>query len=93
MVRPYAQYMGIAIVGIGVFGLLLGEQSLLGLVNIDVVEDIVHLMTGGLMVYVGYASRDLSTVKAVVGRVGIAYLLVGVLGFIAPNQGLLRISS
>lgn len=85
MVRPYAQYMGIAIVGIGVLGLLLGEQSLLGLVNIDVMEDIVHLLTGGVMAYVGYTSRDLNTVKVVVGSIGIAYLLVGVLGFVVPT--------
>jgi hypothetical protein len=85
MARQYAQYMGIAIVGIGVLGLLLGEQSLLGLINIDVVEDIVHLLTGGVMAYIGYANRDIGTVKTVVGGVGVAYLLVGVLGFIAPN--------
>lgn len=85
MARPYAQYMGIAIILIGVLGLLLGEQSLLGLVNIDVVEDLVHLLTGGLMAYVGYTSRDLGPVKTVVGGVGAAYLLVGVLGFITPT--------
>ena len=85
MVRQYAQYMGIAIVGIGVLGLLLGEQSLLQLVNIDIVEDIVHLLTGGVMAYVGYANRDLEVVKAVVGGVGVMYLLVGVVGFITPT--------
>lgn len=47
MVRQYAKYMGIAIVLIGVVGLLLGEQSLLGVLNIDLGEDIVHLATGG----------------------------------------------
>ncbi|MBA2252648.1 MAG: hypothetical protein H0W13_08095 [Nitrospirales bacterium] len=85
MARQYAQYMGIAIIGIGVLGLLLGEQSLLGLVNIDVMEDIVHLLTGGLMAYVGYAHRDLGVVKNVVGGVGVLYLLVGALGFVAPT--------
>lgn len=85
MTRPYAKYMGVAIVLIGVLGLLLGEQSLLGLVNIDAGEDLVHLLTGGLMVYVGYAHRDLGVVKGVVGAVGVAYLLVGALGFVAPT--------
>lgn len=85
MLQAYAQYMGIAIIVIGVVGLLLGERSLLNLVNIDIVEDMVHLLTGGLMAYVGFASRDVDVVKSVVGGIGVAYLLVGVLGFIAPT--------
>ena len=85
MVRTYAQYMGLAILGIGVVGLLAGEQPLLQLVNIDAVEDLVHLLTGGAMAYVGYASRDIELVKKVVGSVGLAYLVVGLLGFITPT--------
>jgi hypothetical protein len=78
MLRPYAQFMGIAIALIGVLGLILGERSLFGLVNIDLVEDMVHLVTGGLVAYIGYANRDLASVRAVVGGVSVAYLLVGV---------------
>lgn len=85
MLRQYAQYMGSAIIGIGVLGLLLGEQSLLGLVNIDVVEDFVHLLTGGLMAYVGFTQRDIGPVRTTVGSVGVMYLLVGVLGFLTPT--------
>jgi hypothetical protein len=48
-------------------------------------EDIVHLLTGGLMAYAGFASRDVASVKTVVGGVGVAYLLVGLLGFITPT--------
>ena len=89
MVRTYAQYMGLAIFGIGVVGLLAGEQPLLQLVNIDAVEDLVHLLTGGAMAYVGYASRDVELVNRVVGGVGVAYLVVGLLGFITPTLFLL----
>ena len=89
MVRTYAQYMGLAIFGIGVVGLLAGEQPLLQLVNIDAVEDLIHLLTGGAMAYVGYASRDIELVNRVVGGVGVAYLVVGLLGFITPTLFLL----
>ena len=85
MVRQYAKYMGIAIVLIGVVGLLLGEQSLLGLLNIDLGEDIVHLATGGLMAYAGFQMRDSAAVRSVVGGLGIVYLLVVVLGVISPT--------
>lgn len=85
MVREYAKYMGIAIVLIGVLGVFLGDQSLMNLVNIDIVEDFVHLLTGGLMAYAGFASRDADTVRTTVGGIGILYLMVGLIGFFAPT--------
>ena len=85
MVRQYAQVVGVVVILIGVVGLLLGEQALLGLVNIDVVEDVVHLATGGLLAYVGFAQRDIRLVRSVVGGLGVVYLLVGALSFIAPT--------
>ena len=69
---------------IGVVGLIAGEEPLLGLVNIDIVEDLVHLLTGGLLAYVGFGQRDVGLARSVVGGLGVIYLLVGILGFIAP---------
>ncbi len=69
---------------IGVVGLLLGERSLLGVLNIDLLEDITHLVTGGLLAYVGFGQRDVGLARNVVGGLGVIYLLVGILGFIAP---------
>jgi hypothetical protein len=85
MVTDYAKWMGIAIIAVGVLGLLMGEGLLAGVINIDVLEDIVHLLTGGLMAYVGFAGRNIRTVRTVVGSIGVAYLLVGVLGLITPT--------
>ncbi len=85
MVAQYARVVGVVIIVIGVGGLLLGEQSLFGLLNIDIVEDIIHLVTGGLMAYVGFARPDLGLLRNVVGGLGVVYLLVGLLGFVAPN--------
>lgn len=82
--RLYAKAVGVIIVLIGVGGLLLGEKSLFGVLNIDIVEDIVHLATGGLMAAVGFRGSD-SAVRTVVGGLGVVYLLVGVLGFIVPD--------
>ncbi|MEJ7774987.1 MAG: DUF4383 domain-containing protein [Nocardioidaceae bacterium] len=83
--RTYAKVMGVVIVLIGVGGLVLGEKSLLGVLNIDIAEDIVHLVTGGLMAVVGFRGSD-SAVRSVVGGLGIVYLLVGVLGFMVPDM-------
>ena len=85
MTRQYAQVVGVVIILLGVGGLLLGEQALFGVLNIDIAEDLIHLLTGGLMAYVGFAQRDNALLRNVVGGLGVVYLLVGLLGFIAPT--------
>jgi len=82
--RIYAQILGVVLLVIGVLGLLLGDGLLLGILNIDVVEDIVHILTGGILAYVGFGQRDEGLARNVVGALGVIYLLVGVLGFIVP---------
>lgn len=84
LVRTYAKVVGIVIILIGVVGLVAGDQ-LVGVVNIEIVEDVVHLVTGGLMAAVGFAARDIGLVRTVVGVLGVVYLLVGVLGFVVPD--------
>ncbi len=84
MARTYAGIVGIVVILIGVVGLIAGEKPLLGLVNIDILEDIIHLVTGGLLAYVGFGQQDEGLARSVVGGLGAVYLLVGVLGFIIP---------
>ncbi len=62
-VRTYAKVVGVVIVLIGVGGLILGEQSLFGVFNIDIAEDIVHLVTGGLMAGVASAVRTVPSAR------------------------------
>ena len=84
-VRLYAQILGAVLILISVVGLLLGEGLLLGILNIDVVEDIVHILTGGILAYVGFGRPDTGAARSVVGALGVVYLLVGILGFILPT--------
>jgi hypothetical protein len=84
-VRTYAKVVGLVIVLIGVGGVVLGERSLLGVLNIDIAEDTVHLVTGGLMAAVGFRGSD-RAVRQVVGGLGVVYLLVGILGIIVPDM-------
>ena len=89
--RVYAQIVGVVLLLIGVLGLLLGDGLLLGLVNIDIVEDIIHLITGGLLAYVGFGQRDEGVARSVVLALSVIYLLVGLLGFVVPDMlGLLQ---
>jgi hypothetical protein len=85
IIQTYTQILGIVLILVGIVGLLLGDGLLLGILNIDVVEDIVHILTGGLLAYVGFGRLDLGAARSVVAAFGVVYLLVGILGFILPN--------
>ncbi len=85
MIREYGKVVGVTVLLIGIVGLLLGDKSLFGALNIDIAEDLVHLATGGLLAFVGFAKRDSGLARAVVGAIGVVYLLVGVIGFVEPN--------
>lgn len=82
--RRYAQVFGPTIVLIGIVGLILGDKSLLDLLNIDIAEDVIHLVTGGLLTYVGYKG-DNRVVQTAVGALGVVYLLVGLVSFADAN--------
>ena len=71
---------------VGVVGLIAGnpEDGLLGIFNIDIVEDIIHLATGGLLAYVGFKGTN-EMVKSVVTLLGVVYLIVGIVGFFIPE--------
>src|ERR671939_1646640 len=83
--RQYAQILGVTLFLICIVGLLvLGNEVWLGLLNTDVVEDIVHIVTGGLLAYVGFGRTDLATTRNLVLALGVIYLVVGILGFVVP---------
>jgi len=84
--RLYAKIVGITVLLVGIVGIIAGdpEDGLLGLFNIDIVEDIIHLATGGLLTYVGFSGTN-ALVKSVVTLLGVVYLVVGVVGFFLPE--------
>src|SRR5215207_5445619 len=78
------QVLGVVLILVGIVGLLLGDRGWLGILNVDILEDIVQLVTGGLLAYVDFGRSDLALARNVVGGIGVIYLLVGILGFIVP---------
>jgi hypothetical protein len=71
VLKRFAQILGVVLILIGLVGLVLGDQVWLGILNVDIVEDIVHLATGGLLAYVGFSRMDLSTARSVVLALGV----------------------
>ncbi len=85
-IKRFAQILGPVLILVGLVGLVLGDKVWLGILNVDIVEDIVHLATGGLLAYVGFSEMDLSAARSVVLALGVVYLVVGILGFFVPTM-------
>lgn len=85
LLRRYTQILGVVLILVGLLGLLLGERVWLGVLNVDLFEDIVHLVTGGLLAFVGFSERGGEYARSVVVGLGVIYLLFGLLGFVAPS--------
>ena len=83
-VRLYAKVLGAVLLVVGLVGLVLGDRLLLGVLNIDVFEDIVHVVSGGLLLYAGFGRRETDLARAFVGALGAIYLVVGLAGFAVP---------
>ena len=71
LLRRYAQILGVVLILVGLLGLLLGERVWLGVLNVDLFEDIVHLVTGGLLAFVGFSERGGEYARSVVGGLGV----------------------
>ncbi len=41
--RIYARIIGVVLIAVGIVGLVLGNRVWLGLLNVDILEDVVHL--------------------------------------------------
>ncbi len=93
--RAFAAVFGVVYLLIGVLGfippLVTGSAppdmqsasgNLLGIFPINAIHSIVHLVIGAALLY-GATSRDAAVM--VLRVIGVTYLVVGVLGFIAPN--------
>jgi hypothetical protein len=84
VLKRFAQILGVVLILVGLVGLVLGNRVWLGILNVDIVEDIVHLGTGALLAYVGFGRTDLPAARSVVLALGVIYLVVGILGFVVP---------
>ena len=80
-IREYTQALGVVLILVGVAGLVLGDRLLLGVLSITIPKHLAHLLTGGLLVYLGFGQTDEGLARTAVVALGVVYLLVGMLGF------------
>jgi uncharacterized membrane protein HdeD (DUF308 family) len=81
MAQTFCKVIGVILLLVGVIGF--ASPHLMGM-HLTTMHNIVHLVTGGLALYFGFAAsadaaRTFSTVF------GAIYLLLGILGFVAPG--------
>ena len=85
MARLYARVVGPTVILIGIVGLVLGNRPIGGALNIDLIEDAIHLSTGGLLTVLGFSRIDDGVVRNAVGGLGVVYLAVGIIAFLVPD--------
>jgi len=84
VLRVLTKIAGLVLIALGIVGVVVGTEPLLGRFNLDHIENIIHLLTGALLTYAGFRSPE-PQLRKVVGTLGVLSLAVGILGFFAPN--------
>jgi len=81
MARIVCRIVGVGLLALGLAGFAL--PTLLGL-HLTTIHNLVHLLTGLVAVYVGFAAT-LTTARVFCLLIGAGYLLLGLAGLVAPG--------
>jgi len=81
MHRIVAVVLGVVIGLLGIIGLFIEGELLLGVMNVDIALDILRLLIAAVLLVVGLARVPDAAPRAAVIAVGVLYLLMGVLAF------------
>lgn len=78
--QTWAKVIGVILLLVGVLGFFTGD-TVLGIFKVNALHNIVHLVTGAIFAWAGFAKG--APVKKVNQWLGVIYVLVGVIGFFA----------
>lgn len=95
MLKKAAQWFGYILLLIGILGFIPGvttEGMLLGILHVNAVHNVIHLLTGAVFVYAGMAD-DVKTARMAFQVFGVVYALIAVLGFVSGDNPILGIVS
>ena len=81
MVKTFNKVAGVILLAVGLWGL--AEPNLLGM-HLTPMHNIIHLLTAAIALYMGFAA-SVSAARTFSIAFGAVYLLLGVLGFVAPG--------
>ena len=75
--QTWAKVIGVVLLLVGIWGFF--TSSILGLFGVNTLHNIVHLVTGAIFVWAGFASG--APTNDVNKWLGVVYALVGIVGF------------
>lgn len=81
MVKTFCKVIGIIFLIVGVMGFI--APTMLGF-HLTAVHNIIHIISGAVALYFGYAG-SLIAARSFCITFGVIYLLLGILGYIAPR--------
>jgi hypothetical protein len=81
MTRTFCKILGFVLLIVGIAGFAM--PNLLGM-HLTPVHNVIHLLSAALALYFGYAA-SLDAARTFCWAFGAVYLLLGVLGFVAPS--------
>jgi Domain of unknown function (DUF4383) len=81
MTKTLCKILGVVLAVVGIAGFL--KHDLLGL-HLTAIHNIVHLLTAAIALYFGFYGSD-AAARTFCQVIGAIYLLLGLVGFIAPN--------
>jgi hypothetical protein len=81
MVKTFNKVVGVILLAVGLLGL--AEPNLLGM-HLTPMHNIIHLLTAAIALSMGFAA-SVSAARTFSIAFGAVYLLLGVLGFVAPG--------
>lgn len=86
LVRRVTQVYAVLVGGLAVLGLF-SEGHLFGLMNVDMMLDILRIVLAAGLVYAGFVAKDDKVPTTALMIVGVLYLGMGLLGVVSPTLG------
>ena len=81
MHRLTARILGVIVLLLGVVGLFVTDEHLLGIMNVDLPLDIIRIILGAALLYVDFGPASHAAAKTLIIIVGAMYVLLGLLAF------------
>jgi hypothetical protein len=81
MAKTLCKILGVVLVLVGIAGFL--KHDLLGM-HLTTSHNIVHLLTAAIALYFGFYGSD-ATARTFCQVIGAIYLILGIVGFVAPD--------
>ena len=87
MAKAYALMLGIVIGSHALLGWFIEGSLMLGLFNVDIVNDIVYTICAAALLLVGATPASVKAIQAVLVLVGLVFVLLGVGSMLDENLG------